>query len=173
MGLNSKDTVLALCHVWIFYYLIKYFKFENSKKINKYVFNIAILAAIACGIQLVFLGSLLPIVIFLLIDIIFLKKIINRNVNLKKFLFDFLKCFLIFYLFLILFWIDVHPNIVYLPFKFLIELFSDSWYTGWPFNLVDGNYYFSSEVPKNYLILNLFYKSPEYFLFLYAVFFIF
>ena len=174
MGLNSKDTILAFSHVWIFYYLIKYLKLQNfSQKINRYIYYIAILAAIGSGIQIVFLGSLLPVIIFVLFDIFFFKKIVNSNFKLKKFLFDILKCFLVFYIFLILFWIDVHPNILYLPLKFFTELFSETWHTGWPFNLVDGTYYFSREIPKNYLLVNLFYKSPEYILFLYAVFFIF
>ena len=174
MGFNSKDTILAFSHVWTFYYLIKYLKFQNlSDKINKYIYYIAILTAIASGIQIVFFGALLPIIIFLLLDIFLFKKIINKYFDLKKFFFDIFKCFIAFYLFMIIFWIDVHPNILFLPIKFFAELFSESWNTGWPFNLVSGNYYFSREVPKNYLFLNLLYKSPEYILFLYFVFIIF
>ena len=62
MGFNPKDTILAFCHVWIFYSILKYLKNQT----NKYVANIGILAAMGTGIQLFFLGSLIPIFIFTL-----------------------------------------------------------------------------------------------------------
>ena len=50
MGFNPKDTILAFCHVWIFYSILKYLKNQT----NKYVANIGILAAMGTGIQLFF-----------------------------------------------------------------------------------------------------------------------
>tara|TARA_Y100000590_G_scaffold140626_1_gene161397 strand:- start:209 stop:1099 length:891 start_codon:yes stop_codon:yes gene_type:complete len=70
-----------------------------------------------------------------------------------------------------LFWIDAHPNILLLPFDFLMGTFS-SGYTGWCCNLVNGNYYFSIEVPKFYFLTNFIYKSPEYILITYVLFLI-
>jgi len=49
---------------------------------------------------------------------------------------------------------------------------SNSFSTGWPSTLVNGNYYLSHEVPKLYFLINIFYKSPEYFLITYVLFFI-
>ena len=56
------------------------------------------------------------------------KKFNFREIKLKKFLNDIFKGFLIFYFTLVLFWIDTHPNIFLLPFKFFYEwAFSDLW----------------------------------------------
>jgi len=171
MAMNNKDVVLALCHVWITYLVFRYFKNQkNSGKNNKYIFFIGLLAATGTGIQLVFLGSLLPLFTFIILEIFLIKKIVNKNFDKKKFLLDLIKCFIIFYLLLIFFWIDTYPNILILPFKFFTQTLTDSFLTGWPFNLVNGNYYFSAEVPKSYIFINLIYKSPEYFLISYLIF---
>ena len=173
MAINSKDTILALSHVWISYLIIRYLKKQdNKKKIYNYIFYVAILVAVSVGIQLVFLGSLAPIILFALMDIYIFKIFTSKNFSKKKLLYDSLKCFIIFYLLLILFWIDVHSNILILPFKILVETFSDNFWTGWPANLINGNYYLSSEVPKSYFLTNLLYKTPEYILVSY-LFFIF
>ena len=171
MSINSKDTILAFCHVWITYSLYKYLIKQNHRvKSNKYIITIGILASVGTGIQLVFLGSLIPILIFLLLEIFLFKKIINDNFRIKKLLFDLIKSFIIFYSLLVLFWIDTHENILLLPFEYIMSTLSDNFWTGWPYNLMNGNYYFSTEVPKNYLLTNLYYKSPEYFLFAYIAF---
>ena len=49
-------------------------------------------------------------------------------------------------------------------------MYGDHW-RGYPYNLVDGSYFHADEVSKFYFLINLFFKSPEYFLFLYIVFF--
>ena len=174
MSINSKDTILALSHVWIVYLVLKYLKNQgNEKKTNFYIINIGILTALATGIQLLFLGSLLPVFLFILFEVCLFKKIIKQDFNIKKFLFDLFKCFIIFYLLLIIFWIDTHQNIILLPYKIFLELFSTNYWTGWPYNLINGEYFLSREVPKLYLLINLFFKSPEYFLFTYVFFFFF
>ena len=174
MGINSKDTILAFSHVWISYLIFRYLKNQNLKdRVGKYLLGIALLAAIATGIQLVFLGSLIPMILLVLLDIFFIKKFTSKHFLLKKFLFDLLKCFAIFYLFLILFWIDSYSNIFLLPFKFLTSTFSETYWTGWPYNLVNGIYYNSNNVPKYYLITNFIFKSPEYILILYFLFFVY
>ena len=86
MGFNNKDTILAFSHVWITYYIFRYIKYQNySNKVNKYILSIALLAALATGIQLVFLGSLIPIFFLLAIDISVCKKLTFIKFNLKKF----------------------------------------------------------------------------------------
>ena len=62
MAFNSKDTIIAFCHVWIFYLCIRYIKKQYIKnKANSYINFIAILSALGTGINLFFLGSLIPI----------------------------------------------------------------------------------------------------------------
>jgi len=166
MGINGKDIILATCHVWMTYSILRYLK----KRTNKYIVSIGILAAIGTGIQLLYLGSFLTIIIFVAIDIFLIKKFINKNFKRSKFFIDLIKCFIIFYFFLILFWIDVHPNIIKLPITIFTQLFSDTFYTGWAYNLVNGDYYLSTEVPKSYFLINFFYKTPFYVIFLYILF---
>ena len=167
MGFNSKDTIIAFCHVWIFYLAIKYLKSHK----NSYIYYLSLLAAVGTGINLFFLGSLLPLIILFLLEIFYYKKFNSKEIKIQKFLIDFFKGFLIFYFFLVLFWIDTHPNIFILPFKFLYEwAFSDLW-RGYHYILVNGNYYLYADIPKNYLFTNLVYRSPEYFLVTYIIFF--
>ena len=167
MGFNPKDTILAFSHVWIFYSILKYLKNQT----NRYVTNIGILAAMGTGIQPFFLGSLIPIFIFLIYEIFIFKKIVNENFNKKKFFYDLLKCFFIFYILLVIFWPDTHSNIFVLPFKTIMKTLSNAnFYAGYPYNLINENYYFSTEIPKSYLLINFIYKSPEYFLITYLFF---
>ena len=120
MAINSKDTILAFCHVWIFYLILKYLqKQQIREKANKYIILLGLISSIGTGIQLVFFGSVLPIVLFALVEIFLLKKIINNNFSNKLLLFDLIKCFLIFYISLVIFWIDAHQNILLGPFLIL------------------------------------------------------
>jgi len=169
-GVNGKDTVLAVCHIWIFVYLIKYLKTKNKKTQTNSFFKIGVFAALGTGIQLVFLGSLLPIILFFILEIFYFKNIINQSFSLKKLLVDIFKSFLIFYSLLILFWIDSHSNILLNPIKFLINIYSENYPTGWKYNLSAGKYYLSENISWSYLLENLFFKLPEYFIFSYAVF---
>ena len=74
MGFNSKDTVLAFSHIWITYLILNYLRKQNIRdKINKYIWLLGLLAALASGIQLIFLGSLIPIFLFVLLDIFLFK----------------------------------------------------------------------------------------------------
>jgi len=171
MAINTKDTILAFSHVWITYLLIKYIKNQIFKrKRNIYIIYLSILAAIATGIQIVFLGSLLPIILFIIFDIFIFKKIVCKNFSFINLIYDLIKCFLIFYFLLTLFWIDTHANIFIIPFNIILDTFSKDFYTGWPFNLIDGKYFLSSEVSKYYLLINIFFKSPEFFLICYLIF---
>ena len=171
MAINGKDTIIAFSHIWILYFILRYLKKQNiKKKTNNYIIYIGLLSALGTGIQLVFLGSLIPVFLFTLAEIFIFKKIINNNFILKKFFLDAFKSFVVFYLILMLFWIDVHSNILLLPILTIFETLSSSYITGSPFNLVNGNYYLSTEIPKLYLLSNYLFKSPEYFLILYIFF---
>lgn len=174
MAFNTKDIILAFGHIWIVYLLIRYLKKQNIEdKRKKYVCCLALLGVLTTGIQLVFLGSLIPVFLFILVEIFLLRKIINKFFSIKKLFYDLIKCFILFYSLLVLFWIDSHSNIFVLPYQFIMDTLSSNFWTGWQYNLVNGQYYPSNEVPKSYIFINLFYKSPEYFLILYLFFIIF
>ena len=170
MSFNSKDTIIAFCHVWIFYSLIKYLKNQSVDQSSKYFYNIGILSAVGTGINLFFFGSLIPVFLFIFYEVFFAKKICNKNFKKKKLFLDIFKSFFIFYFLLVFFWIDTHPNIFILPFKFFIEWsFSDLW-RGYPHMLLNGDYFIYKDIPKSYLAINFIYKSPEYFLISYIIF---
>ncbi len=168
MGFNSKDTIVAFCNVWIFLLALRYIRLNKSK----YIYYIGLLAAVGTGLNLFFLGSLVPLILFFFIEIFLFKKISHKKISVRKISFDIFKGFIIFYFTLILFWIDTHSNILILPFKLIYEwTFSGLW-RGYPYILVNGEYFFYSDIPKSYLFINLIYKSPEYFLIAYPIFFI-
>lgn len=172
MSINPKDIILAMSHLWIFYFVVFYLKKQNDDfNSQKIIYKISSLLAIATGIQLYFIVTLLPIIIFVFLEIFLLKKIQNKFFNKKKFIKDVLIIFILFYSFLIFFWIDAHQNIIFKP----IELFLSALDAprGWPGNMLNGKIFFSWEAPKYYLIYLLLIKSPEYILSLYIVFFVF
>jgi hypothetical protein len=171
MAFNGKNMILAFSHAWIFYIILRYFKFQNHKdKTNGYVISISALTALSSGINLFFIGTLIPIFIFILFEIFFFKRIICSNFSKKKFLLDLVKSIILSYFILVLFWIDTHPNIILLPYEYFTELLYGDHWRGYPYNLVNGTYYYAHEVPKFYFLINLIFKSPEYFLLLYIVF---
>ncbi len=174
MIMNGKDTIIAFSHMWIICLFIKYLKKQKKDSENiKYIFFISLLIALGTGVQLLFIGTLIPIIIFMLLDIFIFKKITNKNFSIVKFFKHLVYIFLITYFILIVFWIDTHQNILILPFKFFFESLSPDIWRGWPYNLVDGNYSLSSETKINYLIVNLIYKLPEFIIFTYIIFIIF
>jgi len=171
MSFNPKDMFLAFGHVWIFYSILRYLKKQNIRdKANKYIILIGLLAAASTGIQLVFLGSFITVFLFILVDILLVKKFVKYDFNKKLFLFDLSKSFIIFYFILTLFWTNAHSNILTSQFNFFMENLSGDHWRGWPFNLINGKYYFSQNVPKFYIFINLLFKSPEYFLVCYLIF---
>ncbi len=162
-AINNKDTIITFAHVWIVYYLIKYtVKNFNFKKRFLIVFKISTLSALGTGIQLLFMGSLIPIIMIFFINLFFFSR-----KKLKDALIDILIYLIFFYLILILFWVDTHGNIFTYPFKFFLKTLSLN--VGWPFNLINGSYIFSNEIPKNYLLTNYLYKLPEFLIFLYII----
>ncbi len=173
MAFNSKDTIIALCHIWIFYLLLDYIKKGNLKKNSANNFYlIGLLAAIGSGINMFFLGSMLSVALIVFVEIFFTKIILSKNFYLKIFFKHILKSFLVFYFVLILFWIDTHPDILTLPFKIFYEWVFGGLMRGYPFMLFDGNHYVFTDIPKSYLFENLLFRSPEYFLISYVLFFL-
>ena len=161
-AINFKDIILAFAHVWITYYIYKYIFFSYRFKKNLIlIFKISLLSALGTGVQLLFLGSLIPIILIFLLAVLFFKK--------KKFkilLIDLLLYLFLFYFILILFWVDTHSNIITLPFEFINKTLSLD--VGWSLNLLNGNYFKSNDIPYDYLFINYLYKLPEFLIFLYV-----
>lgn len=167
MAINPKDTILAFCHIWIFYLILRYLK-KQKKFSTKIVWRLGLLLSLGTGIQLYFIMSLLPVLIFLFFEVFYFKKLLCQTFKVKIFLRDLVLTFLIFYFFLILFWVDTHNNIFLEPFKLFVSGLAAP--HGWPANLLNGNIFYSNGVPVNYILINFFYKSPEYIIGLYLFF---
>ena len=162
-AINFKDIILAFAHVWIIYYVYKYIFFDYKlKKKLVLILKISLLSALGTGVQLLFLGSLIPIILIFLMMVLFIKK-----KSLKILLTDFILFLFLFYFVLILFWVDTHSNIIKLPFEFFIKTLSIN--VGWSFNLLNGDYLNSNNIPFNYLLINYFYKLPEFLIILYVL----
>ena len=56
---------------------------------------------------------------------------------------------------------------MYYPFEFFIKTLSFN--VGWSFNLLNGDYLNSNNIPYNYLLINYFYKLPEFLIILYIL----
>lgn len=169
MSFNSKDIVVAGCHVWFFYLVIRYLKNQSKiKKTGKYIYFSAVLLAIGTGVQLLFFGTLILILLFIFCEIFFFKKIIKKSFTYKLFLINSLKVFLIFYIILIFFWPATHSNVILSPFNFIIK--SLSLERGWWLNMVNGEVLLSKDVTIFYFYINFFFKSPEFILFNYFLF---
>lgn len=162
-AINFKDIILAFAHVWIIYYVYKYIFFDrNFKKKLILVFKISLLSALGTGVQLLFLGSLIPIILIFLLVILFFKK-----KNFKILLADLILFLFLFYLILILFWVDTHSDIIKLPFEFFNKTLSLN--VGWTLNLLNGDYLNANDIPYNYLFISYLYKLPEFLIVLYAL----
>ena len=93
--------------------------------------------------------------------------IIANKKKIGEIIIDLGICVILFYFILVLFWIDAHENIFVLPYKYFMDSFSLN--VGWPYNLTNGVYTSSKEVPNLYLIINYIYKLPEFIVLLYLI----
>ena len=169
MAINQKDMIVAFANIWTTYLIIRYLKNQNiNEKRNRYVIFAGLTIGLGLGVRIVFLSTLIPIFVISIIDVLFLRKIINKKFSNKKLAFDFFKIFTISYILMISCWPDTHGNIFILPFKLFIQSFSEI--IGIPFGLLNGNIYNTSDTPKYYLLINLLYKMPESILFSWLVF---
>ena len=151
MIMNSKDTIMVFAHVWSTYIFLKYLQNQNQKnKRKRYVILAGLTVGLGMGVRFPFLVTLIPLFLFLIIDILFFKKIINHKFLLKKFILDLIIILIIAYLIAVSCWPQVHGNIFIDPFKF----FQDA---GVQWILFDGIYFDTSQLPNLYIIINFFY----------------
>ena len=169
MAMNSMDTIIAFANIWCFYEILRYLKYQQDKKRrNNYVVYCGLLLGLGLGVRFSFLITLVPIFLFLLIEIFYLKIYVNIKFSKKIFLLDSIKVLAIAYFFMVLFWPHTHQNIFVLPFKIAMESFSFGF--GAPFILFNGEIFLPQELPKSYILINLFYKMPEFIILSFVLF---
>ena len=166
MAINDRDTVVVFSNIWITYYAIKYFEFKKNKN-DKYVLYISFLLALGLGVRLAFVATLFPIIFYL----IFLLNIKKNVLNFKQILFDFIKVTFYSLITIVIFWAPIHEDLVNKTIDLISKIFSYGW--GYPFTFVNGVVYESNNASNLYILENLFFKTPEYILGLYLIFFIY
>ena len=156
MSINSKDLIIAFANVWSTYLLLQYLENQHIKeRRNRYLILTGLAVGLGTGVRMVFIGSLIPLAILVVLEILFFKKIINSQFSIKKFILDILIVFVIAYFLMIIFWPNVHSNIFLAPFQLFLE--STTREFGLPWILFNGNYYATDGVPKSYLLKDNFY----------------
>ena len=174
MSMNSKDTIIAFAHVWSAYILLRYLQNQNpSNNCNRYVLLAGFTIGLGTGIRLPFIFTLVPFFFYAIIDIFFLKRITNQKFSFNKFIIHSVIVLMIAYFVAISFWPHAHANIFTEPFKMFLFQINNNDIFGVPWVLVDGNLFYTSQLPKLYIIINFFYKSPEFILFCYVIFILF
>jgi len=170
ISMNPKDPMVAFSNIWTTFFIIRYFQTQHIEERRKYFSTlIGIVIGFGIGIRVFFLATVLPIIVLFLIEIYFLRIVKNKNFSLIIFFKDFIKIFLIAYFIMIIFWPNVHSNIFILPFKLTFNSLYD-FTQGTPWGLLNGEFYRTINTPKLYLLVNFFYKLPEYILFTYLIF---
>ena len=171
MAMNPKDTIIAFANVWSTYIFLRYLQNQNQKeKCNRYILLAGLTVGLGTGMRIPFIITLIPLFFFALIDIFFLKKIINPKFSFKRFVIHLFIVLLIAYLITISFWPHAHKNIITEPFKLALLLKDLSIAFGLTWGLLNGHFFYTSQPPNLYIIINFFYKSPEFILLCYAIF---
>jgi len=169
MAMNSTDTIIAFANVWFFYQILKYLRHQqDNKKRNNHVIYGSLVLGLGLGVRFSFLITLVPIFLFILLEIFYFKVLVNKKFSKKLFLLDSIKVLAASYLIMVLFWPHTHANIFLLPFKLALEGFSFGY--GTPFILFNGEVFQSQALPKNYILISLFYKMPEFFIASFIIF---
>jgi len=172
MAMNPKDTIVAFSNIWLTYIFIRYLQNQNiNDKRKHYVLLAGLTLGLGTGVRILFFATLIPLMLFALLDIFFMKKIINSKFSIKKFFVDLFFIFIIAYFLTIAAWPHVHTNIFSEPFKLFLAHFKNPFGVSWI--LFDGNFYETDKLPYYYILKNFFYKSPEYILLCYIAFIFF
>jgi len=172
MAMNGIDTIIAFANIWCFLILLKYLKYQQiSSKRKKYTIYFGFLLGLGLGVRYSFFITLVPVFIFVLLEIFYFKDFIKKKFSKKLFFKDILKVLFISYFFMVLFWPHTHQNILLIPFKLAIEAFAFGF--GVPYILFNGEIFQPHELPKDYILINLFYKMPEFIIVSFVIFVLF
>ena len=170
LSINPKDTIIASANFWILYYVIKYLKVETINIKRDISIKIGLFVGLGAGVRVLFLGTLIPIIFFLLIEIFFIKKI-SKNFNFKSFFNHIFIIILISYSLLIICWPNTHGNIFFDPLRIFLQSLNDT-SQGVQSSYFAGKFYKTLDTPWYYILSNLFFKMPVFYLiiFLFGVF---
>ena len=166
MAINDRDTIIVFSNIWISFYALQYLKF-NKVKNKKYIFYFSFLLALGSGVRFAFIVTLIPLVLYSTY-VVFSS---NNKIKFITISYDIAKILFISLLVILLFWTPTHENLFIKPFQLIKQTFD--YPIGYPFIFLNGNVFDSDQIPNSYILQNLFFKSPEYILFLYLVFFLF
>ena len=167
LAINPKDTIIATANFWVLYYVIRYLKSETANLRKDIAIKIGIFVGLGSGVRVLFLGTLIPIIFFLFLEIFFIKKI-SKKINLKLFLFHISLIIIISYSLLILCWPNTHNNIILEPFIVFFQSLNDT-SQGTQLSYFVGKFYETLNTPWNYILLNLFYKIPVFYLIIFLL----
>jgi len=166
LSINPKDTIVFFAHSWCSYLLIRYLKKKKEEIHYKFIFFFSLIFSIGTGIQFFFIGTLVPIFIYIFFNTFFFKKkIFVKEIFSLNFLIEIIYTFFLILFFIILFWPETHKNIINLPFEYLLNNFS---IRGYPYSLINGEIFFLNQ-PNYYFYIFFFFHSPEFIIFLYVI----
>ena len=117
------------------------------------------------GIRFSFMIMLIPIFLFVFLEIFYFKILISKKFSKKLFFKDVIKVLVIAYFVMVLFWPETHSNIFLLPIKFTIEGLFHSFGYGPPFILYNGEIFLTDKLPSSYILVHYFKFYNIYFLF--------
>ena len=169
MGINPKDTIIFFSLIWFLYFFYKYISKEKDLK-NLIFFSIFI--GIGCGIRVSFLGIILPIILFGVINYI---KTFKYSIGkfLKKKIFDIIISIVVIIFLVLLTWPHLHQG----NFNLLLEILKNTifWQPGPKLGFINGTFYETFNTPKTYFLTFLKFKMPIYqsLLFFISIIFIF
>ncbi len=168
VSINPKDTIIAISFIWVGYFVLKYLINNNKYQNNiNLILKISFFIALGTGVRLGFSAVIIPFLIFLVLEIFYFKKFINKKFSNKIFFYDFIRVIIFSYILIIIFWPQVHANIFTLPFKFFLETIEIV--PGAPAAMLSGQIFLTSNTPKNYILFSFILKTPEYILLLYSL----
>lgn len=73
--INPKDTIIATANFWLIYYVIKYLNNNNDISRKNTVIKIGFFLGLGVGVRIIFLGTLIPIIVFFLFEVFSKKRI--------------------------------------------------------------------------------------------------
>jgi len=166
LSINPKDTIVFFSHSWCSYLLIRYFKKKKKKIYYKFIFFFSLIFSIGSGIQFFFIGTLIPILLYIFLNIFFFKKkILSEKIFSFNLLIEIIYTILLIFFLMILFWPETHKNIINLPLEYLLDNLS---IRGYPYTLINGEIFYLNQ-PTYYFYIFFFFHSPEFIIFLYLI----
>ena len=171
LSINPKDTIIATSNFWIIYYVIKYLKINDELIRTNISIKLGFFLGLGIGVRIIFLGTLIPILLFLFTEIFFLKKITQR-IRLKNFIKHIFYILIISYILLVFCWPNTHSNIFTEPYKLFLDSFRDQ-SLGPQISYFFGKFYQTQNTPWYYFIINFIFKTPVIYLTTFIIFFIF